>query len=326
MISIIVPIYNTEKYLHKCVESIRNQTYENLQIILVDDGSPDNCPMLCDQMAMVDKRIVVIHKKNGGLSDARNAGLDAAEGEYICFLDSDDYYEPNTIETAVLAIRRHNCDAVIWGYYADFYSSEEILIRSEIKTVSESIRFYGTPIKWNNNLLGLTGYAWNKLYRRKFIGSSRFPKGVSLVEDLLFNAPLFLKSNNLIYISEALTHYIQRPRRTLGNSYYEDYLDLKLKAITYQNSLLQHWGIKEEIVMNYISKSKLSIIWNSIKNISISNIEIYQKKQKIKQLLQSTKVKEILKIKAELDIKDRLKKILLKQASPSILIKIITLR
>ena len=94
LISVIVPVYNVEKYLAKCVESIRKQTYSNLEIILVDDGSPDACPRMCDQFALDDARIKVIHKPNGGLSDARNAGIEAASGAYIGFVDSDDYIHP----------------------------------------------------------------------------------------------------------------------------------------------------------------------------------------------------------------------------------------
>ena len=98
LVSIIVPVYKVEKYLDKCIESIVGQTYENLEIILVDDGSPDNCPAMCDRWAEKDSRIKVIHKENGGLSSARNAGLDACTGEYIYFLDSDDYIAENCIE------------------------------------------------------------------------------------------------------------------------------------------------------------------------------------------------------------------------------------
>ena len=97
-ISVIVPVYKTEQYLNRCVQSITDQTYKNLEIILVDDGSPDNCPEMCDQWAKKDERIKVIHKRNGGLSSARNAGLDSATGDYIMFADSDDWMEPDMAE------------------------------------------------------------------------------------------------------------------------------------------------------------------------------------------------------------------------------------
>ena len=95
LISVIIPVYKVEEYLDECVLSVIRQTYANLEIILVDDGSPDNCPRMCDEWATKDSRIKVIHKENGGLSDARNAGLDAAEGQYIAFIDSDDYIKPD---------------------------------------------------------------------------------------------------------------------------------------------------------------------------------------------------------------------------------------
>lgn len=97
LVSVIVPVYKVEKYLDKCVESIVEQTYKNLEIILVDDGSPDNCPSMCDSWAQKDSRIKVIHKENGGVSSARNSALDAAAGDYICFVDSDDFIEPNAV-------------------------------------------------------------------------------------------------------------------------------------------------------------------------------------------------------------------------------------
>ena len=97
LVSVIVPVYKVEDYLDKCVESIVKQTYKNLEIILVDDGSPDNCPSMCDSWAQKDSRIKVIHKENGGVSSARNSALDTAAGDYICFVDSDDFIEPNAV-------------------------------------------------------------------------------------------------------------------------------------------------------------------------------------------------------------------------------------
>ena len=110
LISVIVPIYNVEEYLNRCVESIVNQTYQKLEIILVDDGSPDNCPRMCDDWAKKDSRIKVIHKENGGLSDARNAGMKITTGEYISFIDSDDYIETCMIEILYEAIKKYDCD------------------------------------------------------------------------------------------------------------------------------------------------------------------------------------------------------------------------
>jgi len=117
LITIIVPVYNVEKYLNRCIQSCVNQTYRNLEIVLVDDGSTDNCPQMCDQWGMQDSRINVIHKKNAGLGEARNTGLTIATGEYVCFLDSDDYLEINAIEKASMVVKDNmDVDAVLWGF------------------------------------------------------------------------------------------------------------------------------------------------------------------------------------------------------------------
>lgn len=111
-VSVVIPIYNVQDYLNDCIKSIVNQTYQNLEIILVDDGSPDSCPMICDEWKNKDSRIIVIHKKNGGLSDARNAGLNKASGEYVFYVDSDDYLEDDTIEWMVSCAIRYNAEIV----------------------------------------------------------------------------------------------------------------------------------------------------------------------------------------------------------------------
>lgn len=118
-ISVIVPVYKTEQYLNRCVQSITDQTYKNLEIILVDDGSPDNCPEMCDQWAKKDERIKVIHKRNGGISSARNAGLDSATGDYIMFADSDDWMEPDMAEFLYRLIVKYDADISRCGFYFD---------------------------------------------------------------------------------------------------------------------------------------------------------------------------------------------------------------
>ena len=117
LVSIVLPIYNVEKYLDRCIESVINQTYRNLEILLVDDGSPDDCPQKCEEWAKKDGRIKVIHKANAGLGYARNTGIENASGEYICFFDSDDYIDPSTIEKAYNTAQKNNSDMVLFGHY-----------------------------------------------------------------------------------------------------------------------------------------------------------------------------------------------------------------
>ena len=115
LISVIVPAYKTEKYIRQCVDSILNQTYKNLEIILVDDGSPDKCPEICDAYAKQDDRIIVIHQDNAGVSAARNKALDICRGDYISFVDSDDWLEPETYDSVMQAIHQHNVDVVLFA-------------------------------------------------------------------------------------------------------------------------------------------------------------------------------------------------------------------
>ena len=123
LISIIIPVYNVEQYLHRCVDSVLNQTYKNLEIILVNDGSPDNCPFICDEYAKKDKRIIVVHKENGGLSSARNAGLEIVQGEYISFIDSDDWIHENYNE--ILYKNLHEKLKLIYTCYYGMLCSQQ---------------------------------------------------------------------------------------------------------------------------------------------------------------------------------------------------------
>ena len=134
-ISVIIPVYNVQKYLKECVYSVINQTYKNIEIILVDDGSPDNCPQMCDELAEMDDRIKVIHKMNGGLSDARNAGMKVVTGDYFVFLDSDDYWtDLNFFETVVSEKLQEDTDVLIFGYTKD----KELLNSYERNIIFES--------------------------------------------------------------------------------------------------------------------------------------------------------------------------------------------
>ena len=179
-ISIIVPVYNVEKYLPRCIDSILRQTYTNFECILIDDGSPDRCGRICDEYAERDKRIVVIHQKNKGVSAARNAGLDVAKGEYVGFVDSDDYIEPDLYDRLMCAIG--NTQVAICGVQVE--DEEGNLLRCETLcngVLDSSSRQIEALIKTS-----LLGYAWNKLYRRDVISQTRF-EAINNREDAIFN-------------------------------------------------------------------------------------------------------------------------------------------
>ena len=205
LISVIVPIYNVEKYLNKCIESIINQTYKNLEIILVDDGSPDNCPQICDEYAKKDGRIKVIHKENGGLSSARNVGIDVAMGEYLTFIDSDDYVEPNFIEVLYQSLVNNDADISMCGInkiQAD--KIQEIIVENQILDKDSFWNFFyygnGTPI-------GVV--AWNKIYKKNIFKDIRYPLG-KINEDEFVIHKIVDKCNKISITNEALYNYIQR--------------------------------------------------------------------------------------------------------------------
>jgi len=204
LISIIIPVYNVEKYLNECIESVINQTYVNLEIILVDDGSPDNCPQICDNWMQKDSRIKAIHKKNGGLSDARNAGLDIVTGEYIFFIDSDDFIDSNTIQDLYKLIIKTDSDIACGSIYKYLNGETRPVFNSIINT--ERDVFSGIE-QLNNMLNSDTDCAvWNKLFKREIIKGHRFIKG-RYNEDIIFLFPLYARCNRIVYTNRRYYYY-----------------------------------------------------------------------------------------------------------------------
>lgn len=208
VISVIVPIYNVEKYLTQCIESILQQTYTELEIILVDDGSTDSCPKICDFYAEKDKRIKVIHKENGGLADARNAGIRLATGSFITFVDSDDYIDTDMYYLLMKAIKGENADIAIAKCQA--FAGEKV---TKIATDNEELVLNGKEVL-EFLILGWAGYTispavWNRIYKRELIEGLQFPKG-KCYEDLVWTTMVFERAAKGIYLNRVLYFYRQR--------------------------------------------------------------------------------------------------------------------
>lgn len=210
LISVIIPIYNVAKYLPKCLDSVLAQTYKNLEIILVDDGSLDDCGKICDEYAANDSRIKVIHKKNGGVSSARNAGLDMVTGDLIAFVDPDDYIAPNMYETMLACMERTKSDIVMCGI-KNVYPNEKIKI-SKIPQKEEFI--YENPAQFFKDFVRIgvcqVGVACNKLLKREIITGNRFDENLVRAEDLNFLLDAIVKKPRITFCPQVLYFYLQR--------------------------------------------------------------------------------------------------------------------
>lgn len=216
MISVIVPVYNSRDTLARCVKSLQAQTLADLEIILVDDGSSDGSGMLCNGFSREDARIRVIHKANGGVSSARNAGIEAAKGRYLMFMDSDDYAEPEMAEAMLSGIGED--DIAICGFHHHYQGRDVVRIPDVPGQSGEEnfLALYGQ---------GFLNMPWNKLYKRELAG--RFDESLSLGEDLLFNLDYLRRTDGISVVKEALCHYIQDETGTsLSSQKREDKLEL----------------------------------------------------------------------------------------------------
>ena len=260
-ISVIVPIYKVENYLKRCVDSIINQTYKNLEIILVDDGSPDHSPEICDNYAKIDNRVIVIHKNNGGLSEARNYGLQIASGDYIMYVDSDDYIEINSCEKLIENIT-DNVDIVVGDYKEIRNDSVTIMKHTNLENGKQYFakEFVLLSIEKNEWFAP----AWLNLYKRKFlIENNLFYKVGYYFEDLEMLPRLFLANPYVKYVSFPFYNYVIRndsimtskvtdiKKNMISDIYSDWYINIsKLSDEGYRNKL---FGI---LVRYYISAAR----------------------------------------------------------------------
>lgn len=226
LVSIIVPCYNVEQYLSKCIDSILNQTYHNLEVWLVDDGSPDRCGEVCDEYAKTDSRINVIHKKNGGLSDARNVALDVARGEYIVFVDSDDYIAPNHIRGLYELLVKYQVDIAVnppcvfvQGNMPHPCGDDKIYIFSGHEALQNM--FYQKQIETS---------AWGKMYKRELFEGIRYPYGLYF-EDNPTTYKLLLKSKRVVFQNCQSYFYLIRSNSIEGATFSKKKFDDSQKVI-----------------------------------------------------------------------------------------------
>ena len=295
MISIIVPVYKVEKYLPRCIESILNQTYKDLELILIDDGSPDNCPQICDEYAKKDSRIVVLHQKNKGVSAARNAGLNLAKGEYIGFVDPDDFVVPEMYETMSGEMERQQVELAICGYdYFDENGNVDIkrLYKSrenELLTQKEIMnRFSDMPPSIRHGV-------WNKLFKKNLLHEIRFIEGLHSSEDVFFLNEYVLRVKKAVMIHQPFyKNTVREGSATHGGLSIESLADSFRAHDKMYNDVIQYYPELKNRSLAFLldvctlkyneAKNKADQINNSDKvqvNIRLKNMRIYIKKMAI---------------------------------------------
>lgn len=209
-ISVIVPVYQVERYLEKCVQSIIRQSYKNLEIILIDDGSEDGCPELCDHYQQLDSRIKVIHKSNGGLSSARNAGLDIAEGDYITFVDSDDYIDEKLLENLMFNLQTYDSDIAVC-FWQDVWEQGETKERAWQGPENAQIESMDQVQAMKKMLYqrGCDSCAWGKLFKRELFQAIRFPEQ-KIYEDIAVMYYVFGLAEKVVFSNYQGYYYLQR--------------------------------------------------------------------------------------------------------------------
>ena len=303
-VSVVVPIYNVQSYLNRCIESIVNQTYKNLEILLIDDGSPDNCPKMCDEWAEKDSRIKVILKKNEGLGMARNTGIDNASGEFVCFVDSDDYIDLTTVEKSILLATKKNADIVSYGYssiYKNgsvrnfipsttklFYENDEILNYILPNIIAPNTTTGETTNLWMSmcgalfslNLLKKTN--WKMVSEREIISEDTY----SLIELYKFVKKVAILPEALYFYCEnsnSLTHTFKKDRYEKIKYFYDACIKLCLE-------LGYSAEVKERLKYPY-----LSFTIGALKMIVSSDLTTQQKKAEIKSIITDSHLQNVVR-------------------------------
>lgn len=258
IISVIVPVYKVEKYLNRCVDSILSQTFNHIEIILINDGSPDKCGEICNEYAKLDNRIKVVHKENEGLSSARNIGLSIAEGEYVAFVDSDDYIHPRMYEVLYKQARKHSSDIVICNYKDVYYN--DYPKDQTINTQFQAINY--TNIGALAQLYDINGVqfviACNKLYRREMFDNLEYEKG-RLHEDEFIAHKLLYRGKRITYVPVDLYYYLQRKEGIIRSGFSMKKLDA-VEAYSIRIEFLR--SIQQRDLMKKAEYSYVSLLFD----------------------------------------------------------------
>ncbi|MTO48233.1 glycosyltransferase, partial [Turicibacter sanguinis] len=253
LISVIVPVYNVQLYLKRCIDSILNQTYKNLEIILINDGSTDESGKICEEYLKLDNRIKVYHTNNKGVSVARNIGLMNISGKYLTFVDSDDYLDPHMYEKMITKMVENECDICVCNFY---FSYDKKLIKNNIKKNIPDILCREQFLKYTLESGFYYGFLWNKLYDVRNIFNSeirKFDINIHILEDLLYNCQIIENINKVYFLNEELYYYYQNEKSVLHSSF-------SMKSLSTLEALIKIIDIATKYEASYVNILKIKFV------------------------------------------------------------------
>ena len=301
-ISIIIPVYNAEKYLNRCLDSILKQTYKNIEIILVDDGSKDSSPQICDEYAKLDNRIIVIHKENSGVSEARNSGLDVSSGDYVAFVDSDDYVEENFIQDML----KPNFDLIVSGYK----DINCVVNQSKcVKIVNKEYHNNSKEFYIDAFINECFNSVWNKLYSKKLIKDLRFDKNFQIGEDAIFNLQAILKAEHIIAIDKVNYNYMNY--QNMNSICRTEKVEKKLKSFINQVQLVKK--LMNDDVDSLVCNKFINFLFYDLRHyIKTSTDSKLNKLKIIKEFKNNNDVRDFVINSKSNNFKEKIVKVLMK--------------
>lgn len=298
-ISVIMPVYNVENYIRNCLDSLIAQSFGQWELIAVDDGSPDRSGKICDEYAAKDSRITVIHKENGGAPSARNTAIEQARGEYLYFMDSDDWAEPEMLKDMYDKAKQTDAQLVVAGYYidtyysdTDFYSQSQSLPSRDFKSRRE-FREYAYKM-FDENLLYTP---WNKLFQRKYIMDNNIRFKNTFWDDFPFNLDVIRDIERVALIQKRYYHFMRARSDSETAKYRSDMYEKREQEHGWMLSLYRHWGIDDEESREMIFRRYIERVIGCIENVTNSacTLSEREKSEQIGKMINSSSTREALK-------------------------------
>ena len=295
-ISVIMPVYNVEKFVGKAIESIQNQTLKEIEFLIVDDGTPDRSGEICDAYAQNDSRIRVFHKENGGAPSARNLAIEAAKGKYMYFMDSDDWAEPTMLEDMYRLAEEHQAQLVVAGFFIETYYSDTEYVTTEL---SDRDRAFSTQREFRENAYrlfdkNLLYTPWNKLFLSQYLleNNLRFPQ--TWMDDFPFNLMVIRDVERVVVTSKKYYHFMRARAESETARYRDDLYPKREEEHTWMLDLYQHWGVSDGKSLEMLYRRYIERVVGCIENVTNVNCTLNagQRRAAIREIVRNPRVAE----------------------------------